>query len=140
VTILCLDGTEAEIALSADEVARVIHDPRFPELVADVAPARLAETEAALEDLRIAEQGWLQPPAAAGHRRTVDRPGDPNAVNYARAWRGWRRPGETVNASDRDFEGLAQGEREKDREDDEAIPSAPGSCRDQRLDRIRIRY
>lgn len=57
VTILCDDGTEAEIALSADDVSRVIHDPRFPELVADVAPTRLAETEAALGNLRLAEQG-----------------------------------------------------------------------------------
>ncbi len=63
VTILCDDGTEAEIALSADDVSRVIHDPRFPELVAEVAPTRLAETEAALENLRVAEQRGSRPAA-----------------------------------------------------------------------------
>ncbi len=64
VTILCDDGTEAEIALSADDVSRVVHHPRFPELVADVAPARLAEANAALDDLRLAEQRGRRAPAA----------------------------------------------------------------------------
>ena len=64
VTILCDDGSKAELALSADDVFRVIHHPRFPELVADVAPARLAEAKAALEELRLAEQGGRRPAAA----------------------------------------------------------------------------
>ncbi len=63
VTILCDDGTEAEIALSADDVSRVIHDPRFPELVAEIAPTRLAETEAALDNLRLAERRGSRPAA-----------------------------------------------------------------------------
>ncbi len=65
VTILCDDGTETEIALSAGDVSRVIHDPRFPELVAEVAPARLAEAQAALEDLRLAERAGSAPDTGA---------------------------------------------------------------------------
>ncbi len=65
VTILCDDGTEAEIAMSAADVTRVIRDPRFPELVADVAPNRLAEVGAALGDLRLAEQGGSRPATGA---------------------------------------------------------------------------
>ncbi len=65
VTILCDDGTEAEIALSAADLERVIHHPRFPELVAEVVPTRLAETEAALGDLRLAQLRTSRPPAAA---------------------------------------------------------------------------
>ncbi len=64
VTILCDDGSETEIALSPDDVFRVVHDPRFPELVADVAPARLAKAEAALENLRLVERGGFRSPAA----------------------------------------------------------------------------
>jgi len=63
VTILCDDGTQAEIALSAEDVSRVLHHPRFPELVADVAPLRLAEAEAVFANLRIAERRRVRPAA-----------------------------------------------------------------------------
>ena len=56
VTILCDDGTQAEIALSAEDVERIVRDPLFPQYVAEVAPARLAEVDAALAELRIAER------------------------------------------------------------------------------------
>ena len=59
VTILCDDGTQAEVALSADDVERIVRDPLFPQFVAEVAPMRLAEAEAALADLRIADRRGL---------------------------------------------------------------------------------
>ena len=59
VTILCDDGTQAEIALSADDVERIVRDPLFPRYVAEVAPARLAEVDAALAELRVAERRGL---------------------------------------------------------------------------------
>lgn len=47
VTILCEDGTRTAIELSEDEVAEVVRDPLFLEVVADLVPERMAEVEAA---------------------------------------------------------------------------------------------
>jgi hypothetical protein len=47
VTILCEDGTQAAVELSEEEVAEVVHDPLFLEVVAELAPDRIAEVQAA---------------------------------------------------------------------------------------------
>lgn len=47
VTILCDDGSRAAVELSAQDVARVVQDPLFLEVVADLVPERLAEVQAA---------------------------------------------------------------------------------------------
>lgn len=47
VTILCEDGTRTAIELSEEEVAEVVQDPLFLEVVAELVPERLAEVQAA---------------------------------------------------------------------------------------------
>jgi hypothetical protein len=47
VTILCDDGTRAAVELSEEEVAEVVHDPLFLEVVAELVPERMAEVQAA---------------------------------------------------------------------------------------------
>ena len=47
VTIQCDDGQQAELELSGDEVAELVEDPLFLEVVAEVAPQRLGEIEEA---------------------------------------------------------------------------------------------
>lgn len=49
VTVRCADGTSAQLELTGEEVSRIVADPRFLELVRELAPERLAEVEAALE-------------------------------------------------------------------------------------------
>ena len=49
VTLRCADGEEAEVALQEEAVERIARDPRFLEFVAEVAPQRLAEAQAAVE-------------------------------------------------------------------------------------------
>jgi len=47
VTILCEDGTRAAIELSEEEVAELVQDPLFLEVVAELVPERMAEVQAA---------------------------------------------------------------------------------------------
>ena len=54
VSILCDDGTQAEVELSGDEVAQIVNDPLFVQIVAEQLPERLAEVEAA----RASTSGW----------------------------------------------------------------------------------
>ena len=51
VTIQCDDGTTAEIELDAEDVARIVNDPTFLEVVAELVPERLEETRLALAGL-----------------------------------------------------------------------------------------
>ncbi len=51
VEIRCDDGSTARIDLAEEQVARILADPRFPDLVREVAPDRLAVTLAALDEL-----------------------------------------------------------------------------------------
>ena len=57
VTITCDDGTESQIELDAEEVSAIVNDPLFLEIVAERAPERMAEVQAALNDSRVLESG-----------------------------------------------------------------------------------
>ena len=52
VTITCADGSQTSIELESEEVAEIVNDPLFMEVVADLAPERLAEVHAAQDDAR----------------------------------------------------------------------------------------
>ena len=51
VEIRCDSGETARVELSPEDVARIVTDPRFPDLVREVAPERLASTRTALARL-----------------------------------------------------------------------------------------
>jgi hypothetical protein len=59
VTITCDDGTEAQVELDAEEVAAIVYDPLFLEIVAERAPERIAEVQAALNGYGTPESGTL---------------------------------------------------------------------------------
>lgn len=52
VTIRCEDGSETEVDLTEDEVARIVTDSRFPALVEEFAPERLGEVRLAVDRSR----------------------------------------------------------------------------------------
>ena len=56
VTITCDDGSQTEVELSAEEVAEIVNDPLFLEIVAERQPERLVEMRMALE-LQLSEDG-----------------------------------------------------------------------------------
>lgn len=77
VTITCDDGTSVEVELSEDDVARITTDPRFIQLVVDVAPERLADlrlfrptSDSALDEIVVVhdECGDLQESQQASYR------------------------------------------------------------------------
>ena len=57
VTITCDDGTQESIELDAEEVAEIVNDPLFLEIVAKQAPERVAEVQAALNEFETFESG-----------------------------------------------------------------------------------
>ncbi len=61
VTILCDDGSRAELELDEQQVSQIVTDPRFLILVEELAPLRLAEARTAL-----AQDRWIARRMAAG--------------------------------------------------------------------------
>ena len=49
VTITCDDGSQTSVKLSEEEVAQIVSDPLFMEVIEDLAPQRLAEVRASAE-------------------------------------------------------------------------------------------
>ncbi len=50
VTVLCDDGSSATIELSEEQVDKIVSHPRFPDMVAELVPERLAEVEMSLSN------------------------------------------------------------------------------------------
>ncbi len=64
VTIQCEDGSEMEVEVEAEEVARMVEDPLFLDLVREVAPERLDESRVALASQQSFTDGPQVGPAA----------------------------------------------------------------------------
>ena len=58
-TISCGDGTQESIELDAEEVAEIINDPLFLEIVSEQVPERVAEVQAALNEYETFESGTV---------------------------------------------------------------------------------
>ena len=59
VTISYGDGTQESIELDAEEVAEIINDPLFLEIVSEQVPERVAEVQAALNEYETFESGTV---------------------------------------------------------------------------------